>query len=101
MSEKIAFASWNYIRLVCSVHGDELLLDEIRGRPIYRCCAERCAVKISTSLYEKILEDVISFQNKGELAVGTCWRRKNESRVVMFTVVACANGKRPEISVRI
>ena len=36
MSEKIAFASWNYIRLVCSNHGDELVLDEISGRPFYR-----------------------------------------------------------------
>lgn len=101
MSEKIAFASWNYICLVCSIHGEELILDEIKGRPIYRCSAEGCAVKISTDLYEKILEDVIAFQNKGEIAVGMRWRRRSESRVVEFTIVACANGKRPEISVRV
>ena len=101
MSEKIAFASWNYIRLVCAIHGDELVLDEFNGRPFYRCGTTECDLKISSSLYEKVLDDVITLQNKGELLVGVHWKRRSDSKFVEFTVISCANGKRPEISVRI
>lgn len=101
MSEKIAFASWNYIRLLCSIHKTELILDEVNGRPVYRCEVKDCHLKISSALYEKVLDDVISLQNKGELLVGACWRRKSDLKVVEFAVISCANGKRPEIAVRI
>lgn len=101
MSEKIAFASWNYIRLVCSNHGDELVLDEISGRPFYRCRTNECDLRISSALYEKVLDDVIALQNKGELLVGIHWKRKSDSKITEFSVISCANGKRPEISVRI
>lgn len=101
MSEKIAYASWSYIKLVCSIHREELILDEVNGRPVYRCGAEGCALKLSPSLYEKILDDVVSFQNKGKLPVGASWKRKSDSRFVEFTLTACANGKQPEIAARI
>ena len=101
MSEKIAFASWNYIMLVCPIHSRELILDDVNGRPIYRCEVNECHLTISSALYEKVLDDVISLQNKGELLVGACWRRKSDLKVVEFTVISCANGKRPEIAVRI
>lgn len=101
MSEKIAFAPWGYISLICFVHRDELILDVFKGRPIYRCSAEDCGIRISSALYEKILDDVILFQNQGKLIVGACWRRRSESKIMEFIVTACANGKRPEIAVRI
>ena len=100
MNEKIAFASWGYIRLICSNHGEELVLDANNDRPIYRCEGD-CTLKISSVLYEKVLDDVIALQNKGDLIVGACWRRKSDSRVIEFVVSSCANGKRPEIAVRI
>jgi len=31
MGERIAFASWDYISLVCSEHGNELVLDVAKG----------------------------------------------------------------------
>ena len=101
MGERIAFASWNYISLVCSEHGNELVLDEAKGKPVYRCGTENCALRISSVIYEKILEDVISFQNKGTLLVGASWKRKSELKIIELTVKTCANGKRPEIAVRI
>ena len=58
-------------------------------------------MKLSPSLYEKILDDVVLFQNKGKLPVGASWKRKSDSRFVEFTLTACANGKQPEIAVRI
>lgn len=101
MNEKIAFASWNYIKLVCAVHKEDLILDEVHGRPVYRCCADGCNLQLSSKLYEKILEDVVSSQNKGTLPVGACWKRKSETRRFSFTLTACANGKQPEISVTV
>lgn len=101
MSDRIAFASWSYIRMICPLHKEELVLDEINGKPIYRCDSKECTLKISAVLYEKVLDDVISLQNKGNLLVGADWRRKSDSKVYEFTVVSCANGKRPEIAVRI
>ena len=68
MSEKIAFASWNYIRLLCSIHKTELILDEVNGRPVYRCEVKDCHLKISSALYEKVLDDVISLQNNSPLS---------------------------------
>jgi len=101
MKERIAFVPWSYIRIICAVHREELILDEFRGKPVYRCCAGSCTLQISPSLYEKILNDVVLMQNKGELPVGTCWKRRSDSRYVELTLTACANGKQPEISVRV
>ncbi len=101
MREKIAFASWNYIKLVCAEHREELVLGVIKGRPFYECTVQGCLTKISTAVYEKALDDVIALQNKGELTTGVKWKRKSDSRVVEFTLSSCSNGKRPEVSVRV
>ena len=101
MSERIAFVPWGYIRIVCAEHREEFILEELRGRPVYRCCAGDCTLQISPTLYEKILDDVVFMQNKGDLPVGTCWKRRCDARHVELTLTACANGKQPEISVRV
>ncbi len=101
MKEKIAFASWNYIKLICAEHGEELTLGDINGRPFYECTVQGCSTKISTAVYEKVLDDVIALQNKGELPTGIRWKRKSDLRVVEFTIASCSNGKRPEVSVKV
>ena len=55
MSEKIAFVSWDYLRLVCGTHGAELELTLKGNRTLYSCTDSGCSVVLPTELYEKLL----------------------------------------------
>lgn len=100
MSEKIAFVSWDYLRLVCGTHGAELELTLKGNRTLYSCTDSGCSVALPTELYEKLLKDVVNMQNNGPLMLGYRWRRKTKGEAFEFSVISASQGKRPIISVK-
>lgn len=100
MKEKIAFASWSFIKIMCAKHGEELVLTEISGRPTYICPNEGCALQVPSAVYEKLLEDTVSKLNANLLVIGSHWRRRYLSKTYECSVLAAAAGKQPEIGVK-
>jgi len=100
MGEKIAFVSWDYLRLVCDLHRTELELILKGSRTLYSCTADNCSVSIPTELYEKVLEDVVNMQDNGPLMLGYRWRRKSKGEAFEFSVISASQGKCPIISVK-
>lgn len=99
MNEKIAFVAWGFISLHCKKHGAELQLMEVGGRPFYVCSEEKCMLKISALVYEKLSNDTIKMLNSGKLAVGKKWSKRYCGKSYQCEVVAAPTGKRPVISV--
>ena len=64
MPERIAFASWDFIELVCSVHGKELSLEMRKQQPTYVCTEKECPVQIPATAYEKVLADIVKYEKK-------------------------------------
>lgn len=100
MKEKIAFASWSFIKIMCSKHGTELVLKEISGRPTYVCRNEGCTLQVPSAIYEKLLEDTVSKLNLNALAVGSNWRRRYLGRAYECTILSAAAGRQPEIGIK-
>lgn len=101
MKETIAFASWNFIRIKCGVHLEELKLPDTYGKPNYCCPHKACAAYVPDVIYEKLLEDTVSKLNSNSLAVGSRWKKRYSGRVYECIVLSSADGKRPEIGVRV
>ena len=99
MTERIAFASWDFIELVCSTHGNELAL-EMRKQPTYVCSEKECTVQIPATSYEKVLADIVEKMNANSLVVGGSWRKKYQGRNYEFRVIVYTSGKKTQISVR-
>lgn len=100
MAERIAFASWDFIELVCSTHGKELTLEMRKQQPTYVCAVEQCPVQISATAYEKVLADIVEKMNTDSLAVGGSWRKKYQGQNYEFKVIVFTTGKKTRISVR-
>lgn len=100
MSERIAFASWDFIELVCSVHGKELSLEMRKQQPTYVCLEKECSFQIPAVAYEKVLTDIVERMNTNSLAVGESWRKKYQGQNYEFKVVVFTSGKKICISVR-
>lgn len=100
MAERIAFASWDFIELVCSAHGKELTLEMRKQQPIYVCSEEQCPIQIPATAYEKVLADIVEKMNTNSLVVGESWRKKYQGSSYEFKVVVFTSGKKIRISVR-
>ena len=100
MPERIAFASWDFIELVCPIHGKELSLEMRKQQPTYVCTEKECLVQIPATAYEKVLADIVAKMNSNSLAVGGSWRKKYQGRNYEFKVVVFTTGKKTQISVR-
>ena len=100
MTERITFASWDFIELVCSEHGKELSLEMRKQQPTYVCSEPECPIHISANAYEKILADIVERMNKNSLVVGESWRKKYQGWNYEFKVVVFTSGKMIQISVR-
>lgn len=100
MAERIAFASWDFIELVCYAHGNELTLEMRKQQPTYVCSENKCTVQIPATAYEKVLADIVEKMNSNSLAVGGSWRKKYQGRNYEFKVVVFTTGKKTKISVR-
>ncbi len=99
MGEKIAFAPWNYINILCSNHKKELVLGLSGSKPIYRCEEQGCPLCFSAEVHEKVLDDVVEKQNSNRLVLGEQWKRRVSGVAYIFTVESCSYGKTVEISV--
>ena len=100
MAERIAFASWDFIELVCFTHGKELTLEMRKQQPTYVCSEKDCVIQIPATAYEKVLADIVEKMNSNSLAVGGSWRKKYQGRNYEFKVVVFTTGKKTKISVR-
>ncbi len=100
MKEKIAFASWGFIKIICAKHGEELVLKEISGRPTYVCPKEDCTLQVPSAIYEKLLEDTVSKLNANRLVIGSSWRRRHLGRTYECSILSAAAGKQPEIGIK-
>lgn len=100
MKERIAFASWSFIKIMCAKHGEELVLKEISGRPTYVCRNEGCTLQVPSAIYEKLLEDTVSKLNSDALIVGSSWRRRYLGRTYEGSILSAATGKQPEIGIK-
>ncbi len=100
MKEKIAFASWGFIKIICARHGEELVLKEISGRPTYVCPKEDCTLQVPSAIYEKLLEDTVSKLNANRLVIGSSWRRRYLGKTYECFILAAAAGKQPEIGIK-
>ena len=100
MAERIAFASWDFIELVCSSHGKELSLEIRKQQPTYVCSEEECSVQIPATAYEKVLADIVERMNTNSLVVGESWRKKYQGRNYEFKVIVFTNGKKICVSGR-
>ena len=54
MPERIAFASWDFIELVCPVHGKELSLEMRKQQPTYVCTEKECSVQIQPHMKKSL-----------------------------------------------
>lgn len=100
MSERIAFASWDFIELVCSKHNEVLNLEMRKQQPMYVCSVDKCSTQIPTTVYEKVLADIVNRMNSSGLAVGEFWRKKYQGKSYEFKVVVFTSGKKVCISAR-
>lgn len=100
MSERIAFASWDFIELVCSAHNEILNLEIRKQQPMYVCPAKGCHTHLPATVYEKILSDIVERLNVNGLAVGEVWRKKYQGKSYEFRVIILTTGKKTQISVR-
>ena len=98
MGERIAFVSWDYLRLVCDLHGAELELTLKGNRTLYSCTDSGCSVALPTELYEKLLEDVVNMQNNGPLMLGYRWKRKSKGEAFEFVLTWEENGETFSVS---
>ena len=100
MSEKIAFVSWGYLHLVCDTHKSELEIVMKGKRTVYTCATDGCDLALPTELYEKLLDDVVTMQNKNSFTIGYRWKRRMKNEAFEFCVVSTSQGKLPTISVK-
>lgn len=100
MSERIAFASWDFIELVCAIHNEVLNLELRKQQPTYVCSVDNCATQIPATVYEKVLADIVNCMNASGLAMGETWRKKYHGKNYEFKVVVITSGKKTKISVR-
>ena len=100
MAERIAFASWDFIELVCYAHGNELTLEMRKQQPTYVCSENKCTVQIPATVYEKVLDDIVKKMNMNSLVVGETWRKRFQGQNYEFKVVVFTSGKKTRISVR-
>lgn len=100
MAERIAFASWDFIELVCYAHGNELALEMRKQQPTYVCSENKCTVQIPATVYEKVLDDIVKKMNMNSLVVGETWRKRFQGQNYEFKVVVFTSGKKTRISVR-
>lgn len=100
MTERITFAAWDFIELVCSKHGTELSLEMRKHQPTYVCSEKGCSIHTSANVYEKILADIVERMNKNSLAVGESWRKKYQGQNYEFKVIVFSAGKKTKVSVR-
>ena len=100
MSERIAFASWDFIELICSEHSKPLNLEMRKHQPMYVCTVEDCSTQLSSTVYEKVLADIVERMNSNSLAIGELWRKKYQGKSYEFKVILFTSGKKTIISVR-
>ena len=100
MAERIAFASWDFIELVCYGHGNKLTLEMRKQQPTYVCSENKCTVQIPATVYEKVLDDIVKKMNMNSLVVGETWRKRFQGQNYEFKVVVFTSGKKTRISVR-
>ena len=100
MSEKIAFASWDFISLLCAKHRKELELSTVGKTPFYCCSESNCETKIPTYAYEKIHNDILNKLNDDKIAIGQEWVIRSLGKTYSCKVVALASGKQTKISVK-
>ena len=100
MKEKIAFASWNFIKIICAKHREELVLKEISERPSYVCPKDDCSLQVPSAIYEKLLEDTVTKLNSNALVIGSSWRRRYLGKAYECTILSAAAGKQPEIGIK-
>lgn len=100
MSERIAFASWDFIELVCYEHNEVLNLEMRKLQPMYVCSAVGCSTQLPAIVYEKVLSDIIERMNSNGLAVGEFWRKKYQGMSYEFKVIVFTAGKKICISVK-
>ncbi len=100
MNEKIAFASWSFIKIRCAKHGEELVLTEIAGRPTYICPNAACSLQVPSAVYEKLLEDTVSKLNANRLVIGSSWKRRYLGKTYECFILSAAAGKQPEIGIK-
>ena len=100
MKEKIAFASWSFIKILCATHGEELVLKEISGRPVYVCPRRDCTLQVPSVIYEKLLEDTVLKLNSNALVIGSRWKRQYLGRAYECSILSAVSGKQPEISIK-
>lgn len=100
MSEKIAFASWDFFELVCDKHRKPLELKLRRSTPVYACIHPECSLYIPTVVYEKIRDEVIKKTNESILTLGDAWRKKYSGKTYEIRVISFADGKKTVVSVK-
>lgn len=100
MSERIAFASWDFIELICFAHNEVLNLEMRKQQPMYVCSVNGCHTQLPAAVYEKILADIVERLNVNGLAVGEIWRKKYHGKSYEFKVIILTTGKKTQISVR-
>ncbi len=100
MSERIAFASWDFIELICFAHNEVLNLEMRKQQPVYVCSVDGCSTQLPSAVYDKILEDIVEKMNTNSLVVGGSWRKKYQGRNYEFKVIVFTGGKKICVSVR-
>lgn len=100
MSERIAFASWDFIELICAEHNEILNLETRKQQPMYVCPMDGCHTQILSIVYEKVLADIVICMNSSGLAVGEFWRKKYLGKGYEFKVIVLTSGKKVRVSVR-
>lgn len=100
MSEKIAFASWDFISLLCDTHQKELELSESANNPLYICKEKDCKTKLPTYVYERIHTDILKKLNNGHAAIGENWLFRCMGKTYSCKILALASGKQAKISVK-
>ena len=100
MSEKISFASLDFILLLCDTHQKELELSALPNNPLYICKEDNCKTKLPTYVYEKIHADILKRFNDGTAVIGENWIFRCMGKTYSCKVIALASGKQAKISVK-
>lgn len=100
MTEKIAFVSWDFIKIVCEKHHSEIVLKEKNHVPYYCCPEEVCNTVIPVYVYENTLQYIVDSINSSKMFVGQTWRKKYLGKTYECRVITWAYGKQIIVSIR-
>lgn len=87
--DKIASVSWNFIRLVCGMHGEkhpELVLRGSSSGPYYLCEEKSCLLKIPVAVHEKLLDEIIKILNTKGGLIGYVWKKRIMGHLYSFEI---------------